>query len=285
MTNVLPSEVITLLQEEFGLSGQEQVADFLELTQGRVSQIKSQSSLSKRTLHTILRAAFNAGKKKERETIREKHNTNILDAYKTMHGLTTQGDLAASLGINPNLLAQWKNGYAPIPLASVQKILKNASPLKIAPIVEMKEVDPGKPGGKWYFFHEKTNGKREALIKKLEKRKGIYIYLDSCGRPTYVGKADRTPLDREVENRLSQGTKKGRIVYGESLKKSPSLLQGEITKYISVYDVSPPEAIPLVEALLIRSNGNVLYNKRLEGFSQKSGKKAISVKKRSSVGK
>lgn len=35
--------------------------------------------------------------------------------------------------------------------------------------------------------------------------------------------------------------------------------QGEIVRYISAYEISPREAIPLAEALLIRTTGNIQY--------------------------
>lgn len=105
-------------------------------------------------------------------------------------------------------------------------------------------------------------------MKKISGRKGIYCYFDARGCLTYIGKADDTPLDKESEKRLSQKNKRGRVRVGKNMKQNPDLYQGDIVKYISVYEVSPKEAIPMIEALLIRATINLTYNHRVEGFSK-----------------
>jgi hypothetical protein len=182
-----------------------------------------------------------------------------------MRNLHTQVALASALEKTQGAVAQWKSGYSPISEKTLGSILKKAAHLTIRQLVEMEEIDPGQPGAShWYFYSAKTNVKRMHLLKKLKHKRGIYFYFDATGRPTYVGKADKTTLDKEVENRLQQEIKKGRVAYGRNMKKNPKLRQGEIVRYISAYEISPREAIPLVEALLIRTTGNVQYNKRLE---------------------
>jgi hypothetical protein len=265
MKKLLPGDCLKLLAGEFDLDGQNEIAKFLHLTQGRVSQINSANNLTKTHIKTFLRRAFQAGQRESRE----ESNTKLLNSFGKMRNLVTQLNLASALEKTQGAVAQWKSGYSQISERTIDSILKKASPLAIRGLVEMEEIDPGQPGAShWYFYNAKTNAKRTHLLKKLKHKRGIYVYFDATGRPTYVGKADRTTLDKEVENRLNHEIKKGRIAYGKNMKKNPKLRQGEIVRFISAYEISPREAIPLAEALLIRTMANVQYNKRLEKLSE-----------------
>ena len=258
-----PEECLSILAEEFGLDNQVTIAKFLDLTQGRISQIKKSKNLTKKNLRSLLKGTFRAGRKKGHGDI----NTKILHSFGKLQSLSTQQKLAAELKVTQGAVAQWMNGHFQISAEAIESILKTAAKLSVRKIVELQKVDPGKPGGKWYFYDDKTNAKRTSLLKKIGPTRGVYLYFDGAGCVTYVGKADKTTLDKEVENRLQQKTKKGRIPYGENLKKDLVFEQGEIVKYISVYDIYPREAISLVEALLIRATANVQYNKKLEKLS------------------
>jgi hypothetical protein len=261
MSKLLPADCLKILADEFDLKSQAKIAKFLHVTQPRVSQIKNSHGLTKTHMKTFLRRAFRAG-------MREGHgeaNTNLLNSFGTMRNIPTQIALASALGKAQGAVAQWKGGHSPISGKTLESILKKAAHLMIRRVVEMKEIDPGQPGAShWYFYSSKTNANRAQVLKKLHQKRGIYFYFDATRRPTYVGKADKTTLDKEVENRLRQEIKKGRVAYGRNMKRNPKLRQGEIARYISAYEISPREAIPLVEALLIRTTGNVQYNKRLE---------------------
>jgi predicted transcriptional regulator len=264
MTRLLPADFLRILASEFHLKGQAETAKFLDLTQPRVSQINSSDILARTHIKKFLRSAFRAGKREGHEEA----NTKLLGSFGKMRNLDTQMQLAAALGKTQGAVAQWKSGYSQISEKTIESMLKKAAHLTIRRLVEMEEVDPGQPGAMhWYFYSAKSNAKRAGLLSKLRDKRGIYSYFDATGRLRYVGKADKTSLDKEVENRLQHEIKKGRITYGRRMKKNPKLRQGEIVRYISAYEVSPREAIPLVEALLIRTTGNVQYNKRLENLS------------------
>ncbi len=260
MTKLLPADCLKVLADEFGLIGQTEIAEFLNLSQPRIAQIKNDNKLTKGHIRKFLRGAFGRG----RRLGHKEANTKLLGSFGKLRGLLTQNALASNLKKTQGAVAQWKSGY-PISEETLESILRGAAPLTIRRLVELEEIDPGQPGTtKWYFYSAKTNVKRTQLLNKLAQKRGIYVYFDVTGRPTYVGKADKTYLDKEVENRLQQEIKKGRLAYGENMKKNPRLRQGEIVKYISAYEVVPREAISLIEALLIRTTGNVQYNKRLE---------------------
>jgi len=265
MKKLSPSNCLNILAGEFDLIGQAEIARFLGLTQPRVSQINSSDNLTKTHVKTLLRRTFEEGRKNGRADA----NTKLLDSFGKIRNLTTQVERAKALKKTQGAVAQWMSGYSQISRKTIDSILKKSAHLTIHTLVEMVEIDPGQPGAShWYFYSAKTNVKRTGLLRKLKHKRGVYFYFDATGRPTYVGKADKTALDKEVENRLSHEIRKGRIAYGRNMKKNPKLRQGEIVKYISAYEISPPEAIPLIEALVIRTNGNTLYNKRLEMLSE-----------------
>jgi transcriptional regulator with XRE-family HTH domain len=263
-----PKDLIEIISEEFKLGTQKEVADFLNLTSGRISQIKSSSKITKANIKSILHAVHKAGQHSTKKEIRSEINKKILDSYKELHSLTTHKDIANSLETTRENVAQWSSGNTQITQQTIQKILKQAVPIRITTLLEMEKVDPLKPNKKWYFFGDSSNKKREKIINQIKNKRGVYFYFDSTGRLTYAGKADKTPLDKEVEGRLSQQTKSGRILYGEKMKKKVVLDQGEIARYISAYEVSPRELIPLVEALIIRITANSQYNKKLESVSK-----------------
>jgi len=265
MAKLLPSDCLNILAEEFGLGNQAKIARFLRLTQPRVSQINSSNNLTKTHIKALLKRTFQAGKREGQGDA----NTKLLDSFGKMRKLRTQAELASALDKSQGAVAQWKSGYSQISEKTIRSLLKKSAPLNIRPLLEMEEVDPGQPGARhWYFYNGKTNERRTNLLNRLKRKRGIYVYFDATGRPTYVGKADKTTLDLEVENRLSHELKMGRIPYGENMEKNPKLRQGQIVRYISAYKISPREAIPLVEAILIRATGNVQYNKRLESLSE-----------------
>ena len=265
VTKLLPKDCLKILADEFELGNQAEIASFLNLTQPRVSQINSSQKLTKAHIRTFLKRAFRVGAQVGQGDVAKK----LLGSFGKMRNLGTQAKLASVLKKTQGAVAQWKSGYSQISKGAIDSILKESALLRIRRLVEMEEIDPGRPGAShWYFYSGKTNLKRAALLKKLEEKRGLYIYFDATGRPTYIGKADKTTLDKEVESRLNQETKKGRISYGKNMKKSPKFRQGEIVKYISTYEILPPDAIPLVEALLIRTTGNITFNKRLENFSE-----------------
>jgi|GEM_PF-6208389 len=261
-------DLLDLAAKEYGLKNQRELAKFLGVTPGRVSQIKGSAQITKSGISSVLKSAKKTSISTTKKTTCQELNNKILDTYKEFHGLATQQELADSLGATRALVAQWTSGNSQIPLPTVKKILKAAVPITIKPLLEMEKVDPGKPGGKWYFFSEKTNTKRATLIKKIAGKKGIYCYYDGLSRLSYVGKADRTPLDREVEGRLSQALPKTKLGYGQNMKKNIPVYQGNIVEYISAYEILPTELIPLAEALAIRISANTQFNKRLESLSK-----------------
>jgi transcriptional regulator with XRE-family HTH domain len=222
MTKLLPRDCLRILGDEFDLHSQAQVARFLHVTQGRVSQINSSKNLTKIHIKRFLGNAFRAGKHEAQADA----NTKLLNSFGKLRNLHTQAKQAAALGKTQGAIAQWKSGHLQVSGRTIESILKKAANLTVRHLVEMEEVDPGQPGAShWYFYSTKTNHRRKILLRKLRHKRGIYFYFDATGRLTYVGKADRTALDKEAENRLSHEIKSGRIPYGKKMRKNPKLRQ------------------------------------------------------------
>lgn len=257
--------ILDLLGTEFSLNGQIQTAKFLHLSQGRISQLKNSKKTTKRGLRTLFAGTFKAGRKKGHSEV----NENLIKAFSEIKGCKTQKAIGKYLNITQGAVAQWKTGHAPISYSMALSILRKIKSVTIHPIFELKEVEPGKPGGKWYLFHDRDNSRRKKLINVLGDRRGVYCYYDSRGHLMYVGKADKTTLANEMEARLKARISHKRLPYGEGLKKiGETLRQGNRVKYVSAYEVTPREAIPLLEALLIRTTANMQFNNRLENLSK-----------------
>ena len=260
-------ELIEIVGTEFQIKSQKEIAEFLEITQGRVSQISQQAGITKTIIKSLMRAAFNAGKKEAKKEI----NTTLLDSFKDQKKLGSQTQIAKELGRTPSQINQFYSGKVAISKTVIEQLLKDTAKISIKPIFEMMMVDPGRPSGNsWFiFYNDKTGKKSKELKNKVSEKRGIYCYYDSRGHLTYAGKADKTDLFIELQKRLSQEVAKDRLRYWEGLKKhakGKKLRQGDFVKFISAYEVTPKEAIPIVEAILIRATGNTQFNNRLENL-------------------
>lgn len=259
-----PKECLDVLKEEFGLTNQLQLAKFLDLTPGRVSQIMSAKDITPGNIRALLLGAHKAGQKSARSDT----NSRLVDAFGGSRNLNTQAKIATALGKTQGAVAQWKNGHATMSKSILSMMLRAAAKVEIFQVWEMCAIEPGKPGGKWYLYHDHTSARRTKIMKKMTGRKGVYCFYDSLGHLTYVGKADDTTFDTEVEARLNAKVSMERVPYRVDLKKHPQVLrQGEIARFFSAYEVTQKEAIPLVEALLIRCTANSQFNNRLENVS------------------
>lgn len=97
----------------------------------------------------------------------------------------------------------------------------------------------------------------------------MYIFYDSIGNATYVGKTNSSTNDlfKEIELRLRTATLRG-VHYRKGVVKlkKKKLRQGNVTRLISVYQMHDAESIHNIEALLIRTFMNNLMNLRVENF-------------------
>lgn len=126
---VSPKECIDILKKEFGLDSQRAVADFLGLSQGRISQINKKKRLTKRAIKSIMTAVYRAGSNKTKKSVCSESNKKLLSSFGEMNYLDTQEKIATALGVTRESVAQWSSGNSQIPQPTIKKILKKQTPL------------------------------------------------------------------------------------------------------------------------------------------------------------
>lgn len=131
----------------------------------------------------------------------------------------------------------------------------------------------------WKLFDNKED---ETKVKDLlydggKPRIGVYAMYDSSGRLLYFGKAESPShgLYKEILQRLKASvhrdvvlTRNGTLKHlGRGLgkkTKADAILVGDMTKYISAYEVTTPHAIANIEAFVLHLAANDLVNFKVE---------------------
>ena len=130
----------------------------------------------------------------------------------------------------------------------------------VRPIIEFEEIVPARRRNTW-ALHGTDARKNRHLRNKLQNRKGLYIFYDSTGKVTYVGKTTRC-LWNEVRQRLN--AKVNRPFYRPMRVRG--VIQGQVARYLSAYEVSPARAIHNLEVLMLRAFPNDLANINIGNF-------------------
>lgn len=133
------------------------------------------------------------------------------------------------------------------------------------------------------FSPEYSGYKHDSDLRDyLKRKKGIYIFYDSQGKPLYVGKAKKQNLWSEMNNAFNRDreTQKIRFVshptndvkfVPASIKKRAIRLQHiwlhDMASYFSAYEVEN-NLIDNAEALLIRAFSNGLLNAKIENLTK-----------------
>jgi hypothetical protein len=248
-----------------GFDNQRKIAGFLEYDESRITQLKSLRTINLRLWQRLLSRVHEHGWRRGAAAA----NARVMDSLLELLGFDRDMELKGFLKVSSGAVSQWRNGYSLIPRRQLEHAVRGLEGVDIHPLLEMEPIWPAKPGGKWYLYDDRQKSKRKRALGWLAGKHGVYCYFDSTGTPSYVGKADRTPLDQEAEGRL--GARCAGIRYGERLKRPTAgseLRQGDVACFLSAYEVKPRTAIPKVEALLIRCGANVLLNRRLENLKR-----------------
>ena len=208
-----------------------------------------------------------------------------------------QQDLADYLGYNQGRISQFINKPTTVTkrwvLSLVKKVkehadkeakeatkkaLRDAIRGAIRPIVEYYPIDPeikGQGGNRVMFKPKQDEVQRKQLKKALLAASGVYVFYDSQGQALYVGKTKNdlwTELDQTFNRPTSTRAKPLKLVdHGRAnrefipaseknrrLAKKPVRFY-QMASYFSAYEVAP-DLIDDVEALLIRSFANSLFN-------------------------
>lgn len=223
--------------------------------------------------------------------------TELIYALEKKLGTTSQGQLAAALGVSEATLTNWKNrdeDLSPLQVANALAKSRVAAVQKaqletIQPVVEFYPINKclSKKEASWQLFNgcEEANLYAQGLRAELEICFGLYIFYDSRGRALYVGKARQQSLWREMNlafNRPREIQKVSLVHHPdrnqefksgyEKLRqpKDTQLELFELANYFSAYHIDDG-MIDDLEALLVRGFANDLLNVRMETFVHSRG--------------
>ena len=217
---------------------------------------------------------------------------DLIEALSKKLGTSSQGELAAALGVAVQTLINWKNRDEDLTPAQIASALaksrtaavEQAQYETIQPIVEFYEIcaTPSKRDASWQLLDggpEDTLYARE-LRDHLDSCSGIYIFYDSRGRSLYVGKARQQTLWREMNLVFNRKREVQKLALAHHPNRNQSFRPGyeklrkiedtqlelcDIATYFSAYSVADG-MIDDLEALLVRGFANDLLNVRMETF-------------------
>ncbi len=185
----------------------------------------------------------------------------LVKALEDSYGSIPQQDLAKHLGVSAAAVSSWLTGKAEPNHASIRKLLDlhaghRASALFV-PLVEFVPIHPQPTKSGWRLGPDEARH----LEPLLRRRKGIYVFYDSAGEATYLGKS-ACDLWKEARQRLS--AEANRPFYAP--EKGPSREQGDIARFLSAYEVTVPAAIANIETFMLRAFANDLMNRNGGNF-------------------
>ena len=202
----------------------------------------------------------------------------IIDALKKKFGVSTDIDLADTLGITNVTLHNWRHkGVSPRKVAHAIKkatvtSAKNARQkaereILIKPITEFQQINKYQPADNYWVF-QPNDDELIILKNKLDKSNGIYLFYDSRGRSIYAGKTTHSLWSR-INQSFNNTVKRSRIYqpkYGTITNPKSKLIRvHEVAEYFSAYEVER-NAINDFEALIVRAFANDLTNHQMPRF-------------------
>lgn len=185
----------------------------------------------------------------------------FLDVLAELYGTATDAELADWIGVAPASLSQWRSGYAAPQRTALKTICAHLAACYVEPEAEIELIEPLRSGAGWHVDRNAT--RRIELRRRLENRRGVYLFYDSRGHVTYVGQA-KINLFFEIEQRLAQVLRHGaytRAVTADRLRATDQV-QGEVVRFFSAYITTTGEAAHNVEAVLIRAFANNHQNRK-----------------------
>jgi hypothetical protein len=263
--NNITDILVEIVKEDFGLKSQTDIADKLGIYQSQLTSYINKNSAKKRVVKSMIKNLVKAYQEKLK--LSPTNTFEILDKIvESKTGLKKQTEKAAVLSINQPQLAVYisknnaKHRVTKDSITSLVDYFENKlTENSIKPIFEYKRVAPRRHNKKYGLLLDPNN--EDLLRDKLKGKYGLYVYYDSQARPLYIGKANKTELYSEMTNRLSR-----KAEYHLENLKAKKLENGEMTCYISAYEITPKDFIDNFEALLIRIFKNTLTNIKVENF-------------------
>ncbi|MBL4810287.1 MAG: hypothetical protein JKY43_09575 [Phycisphaerales bacterium] len=187
----------------------------------------------------------------------------LLDAISEILEIKNDQVLASALGVKQSSIYQWRNNKSAPTKNSLKKIVSHMMCGWVDPVYEIHPISPVMVGKSWSIHQHKQ--KRDEFRKTLDSRHGVYIFYDSSGSVSYIGKSKKN-LFIEIEQQLNHKLLHTTYIGTGSQPVATQLVQGEITHYMSVYTTLVPEAVHNLEAIFLRSIPNDNNNRNLARF-------------------
>ena len=168
----------------------------------------------------------------------------------------SQSEIADVLDVYPNQVCDWVSGKRLPREETLKRLLGLDVEGLAAPLIEFAEIKPERQRGRSSWKMHSKGKEEDDLRKKLEDKRGLYVFYDSAGRTVYVGMT-KANLWSEAKQRLKAQMK--RPFYAPDKRKRVSV--GDLACYLSAYEVHNPNAIRRLEALLLRAFPNDHANK------------------------
>lgn len=254
-----------LCEEELGISKKSKISDILGVNQANFSTYLQNSSagegVSKKMIKNLIA-----------EVIRHKGLSSvnmmeiISDKIDKEFGITSINQKSKILGVSPPNLynyLNWNNFGRAVAERALSKFTEETRNRifenHIIPIYELKKIKPRKYGST-FLIHEEDS-LQESFRLNLSGKKGIYAFYNSQAKLIYIGKTN-SDLYKEISQQL------GREVYVvEENFQEKKLKQGQITAYLSSYEITNSLLVDDIEALIIRITYNTNLNDKIEPIS------------------
>ena len=250
--------LVKFLERKYETTSQAQIARKLNLKQPQISSYQGKAPESVKWWRGIIKRVYDLGYKDgQREA-----NSKLMSAIINTFGKIPQADLAESLRMSQPAVSSWMRGSTQPRAHTVERMLSLYVARLVEPILEFEDIMPQKSGSSW-----RIHGKRQIegkIRSKVQGKIGIYVFYDSAGKVTYLGKTEKC-FWNEIRQRLKG--KVNRPYYNP--KKVTGVQQGEVARKISVYRVRVPAAIHNLEVLMLRAFPNDLANTNVGNFKKR----------------
>lgn len=259
--------LIDTIKEKADVNTDDQAGRVVELTPAVVAQCRAAPRTRPSWWATRFKGLWDEAYSKGLEAGRQLCVERLMQAVEESHLATTQQEKAKAFGVTQASVNHWLSGNAAPTVRSLKRMLDRRAMIRIQAMAEVEPIDPVNKGGGWWI--DADTNKRQSWRTQLTPHYGVYMFLDSSRRVTYVGKADRTNLFLEIEQRLREAKLRGThfdTALQKRTERSNPLCQGEVARFLSVYRVSDSASIHNLEVLMIRAFMNNHLNRRRERF-------------------
>lgn len=250
--------LIEFLEDKYGKLSQAQIAHKLRLKQPQVSSYQSKAPERVNWWRGIAGKIYDLGYKDGQREASSKIMKAIVDTF----GKIPQIDLAESLRLSQPAVSSWLRGSTQPRSHSLEKMLSLYAARLVEPVLEFEDIVPKRSGNSWRIHRKRQI--EERIRSKVQNKVGIYVFYDSAGRVTYLGKTEKC-FWNEIRQRLKG--KINRPYY--SPKRVTEVQQGEVARKLSVYEVRVPAAIHNLEVLMLRAFPNDLANTNVGNFKKR----------------